>query len=56
MSTVLTSPSIRKSLALLCAATLAVGLAACGGGSSDEASGPTKITVWHGYTDARRTR
>jgi multiple sugar transport system substrate-binding protein len=52
-SVVLSQRTIRKTLALASAATLLIGLAACGGSSSDEAtSGPTKITVWHGYTDA----
>jgi multiple sugar transport system substrate-binding protein len=53
-SVVLTQRTIRKSLALVTAATIVVGLAACSGGSSDAESGggSTKITFWHGYTDA----
>lgn len=43
--------SWRKPLALLSAAGMVIGLAACGGGSSDTGSGPTTITVWHGYTE-----
>jgi multiple sugar transport system substrate-binding protein len=41
---------IRRRLCLVLAAVLALALAACGGGGSSS-SGPTKITVWHGYQD-----
>lgn len=42
---------------LLAGLTIALlGVAACGGGgSSGDASGPTSITVWHGYTDVEAT-
>jgi multiple sugar transport system substrate-binding protein len=47
-----------RSLAVLSVVTVTTTLAACGGGSSSAGSdksssgGSTKITVWHGYTDA----
>jgi len=50
-SVVRTQRTIRKSLALVSAAALVIGLAACGGGSSGSVTGSTTITVWHGYTD-----
>ena len=51
-SVVLSPRTIRKSLALVSAASLMIGLAACGGDSSGSKSGSTTITLWHGYTDA----
>jgi multiple sugar transport system substrate-binding protein len=45
------SRTFRKSLALISAATLGIGLAACGGSSEDAGTGSATITVWHGYTD-----
>jgi multiple sugar transport system substrate-binding protein len=50
--------AFRKPLALASVATLLIGLAACGGGSSgsdSKAGGSTTITVWHGYTDVEAT-
>jgi multiple sugar transport system substrate-binding protein len=45
---------IRQRLFIALAAVLALVLAACGGGDSSS-SGPTKITVWHGYQDTEGT-
>jgi multiple sugar transport system substrate-binding protein len=43
---------LRKSLALISAAAIGIGLAACGGSSGGKAgTGSATITVWHGYTD-----
>ncbi|WP_307786906.1 ABC transporter substrate-binding protein [Mycolicibacterium mengxianglii] len=36
-------------------AVFALVLAACGGGGGDSSSGPTEITVWHGYQDTEGT-
>ena len=44
---------IRQRLCVALIATLALVLAACGGG--DSSSGPTKIAVWHGYQDIEGT-
>jgi multiple sugar transport system substrate-binding protein len=44
---------IRQRLCVAVIATLALVLAACGGG--DSSSGPTKIAVWHGYQDIEGT-
>jgi multiple sugar transport system substrate-binding protein len=44
--------ALRKTFAAGCAASLAIGLAACGGSSgSDAGGGSSTVTVWHGYTD-----
>jgi multiple sugar transport system substrate-binding protein len=52
-SVVLSKRTIRKSLALVSATAMVIGLAACSGGSADDAgSGSTTVTLWHGYTDA----
>ena len=45
---------IRKRLSIAMAAILVLVLAACGGGSSSS-SGPTEISVWHGYQDTEGT-
>jgi multiple sugar transport system substrate-binding protein len=42
---------IRQRLWIALAAVLSLVLAACGGGGDSSSSGPTKITVWHGYQD-----
>jgi multiple sugar transport system substrate-binding protein len=45
---------IRQRFGIAMIAALAFVLAACGGGGSSS-SGPTKITVWHGYQDTEGT-
>ena len=45
---------IRERLPIAMAAILVLVLAACGGGSSSS-SGPTEISVWHGYQDTEGT-
>jgi multiple sugar transport system substrate-binding protein len=46
---------IRQRLCIALAAVLSLVLAACGGGGDSSSSGPTKITVWHGYQDTEGT-
>ncbi|MGB3480794.1 MAG: ABC transporter substrate-binding protein [Mycobacterium sp.] len=46
---------IRKHFLIAVWAVLALVLAACGGGGDSSSSGPTKITVWHGYQDTEGT-
>lgn len=46
---------IRQRFCIALAAILALVLAACGGGGDSSSSGPTKITVWHGYQDTEGT-
>jgi multiple sugar transport system substrate-binding protein len=46
---------MKRSVLLAGLTVLALGVAACGGGSSGDAGGPTSITVWHGYTDVEAT-
>jgi len=45
----------RQRLCIALAAVLSLVLAACGGGGNSSSSGPTKITVWHGYQDTEGT-
>lgn len=45
----------RQRLCIALAAVLSLVLAACGGGGDSSSSGPTKITVWHGYQDTEGT-
>lgn len=45
---------IRRRLCIALLAVLTLVLAACGGGSKNEASsGPTEIVVWHGFVDTQ---
>lgn len=46
---------IRKRLSVAMAAVLVLVLAACGGGGGSSSSGPTEISVWHGYQDTEGT-
>ncbi|AQA04948.1 ABC transporter substrate-binding protein [Mycobacterium sp. MS1601] len=43
----------RSRLFVLLGAVLALALSACGGGGGSSSSGPTEVTVWHGFQDTQ---